>query len=166
MTHELFDQKAPIYIDALMQRYYFRDFQAIGIMGNIGHECAGFTQLRELGQPDGHGGYGWCQWTGPRAHSRDLDRPGFLVWCERRHMDWRSDVANSTYLFHDLDREYRDTVSAILKCDTRYDSCLAFERNYERAGVINMASRQHWADIAALAYLNWQTRNTQNLGVV
>ena len=80
----LFISKAPGIMKTLMDEFSLKDFQAAGILGNIGTECNGFKNLREIGQPEGRGGYGWCQWTGPR-------RRAFLSWCEKNSFDWHSD---------------------------------------------------------------------------
>jgi hypothetical protein len=60
----LFIQKAP-----KVMRDLIRDFPeltvewAAAILGNLGHECVGFTQFEQQG---GGGGRGWCQWDGDR----------------------------------------------------------------------------------------------------
>src|SRR5678816_1368756 len=77
-----------------------RDFgltreQAAGIVGNIGFESTGFTQLHEIGQPEGRGGYGWAQWTADR-------RVTFFDYCREKGLDWTSDEANYGYLCEEL----------------------------------------------------------------
>lgn len=140
-----FEEKAPAVISALMEKFELRDFQAAGVLGNLGHESGGFVYLHELGQPEGKGGYGWGQWTGPR-------RIEFLNWCSTRGLDWQSDEANLGYLIHDLSAEYRSTISALLKCTSLSGAILAFERNYERAGVPAIGDRVVWGQKALGAY--------------
>jgi hypothetical protein len=143
--HKLFREKAPGVMTRLMADFDFSEDQAAGILGNIGHECAGFESLHEIGQPAGKGGYGWCQWTGPR-------RKLFFGWCDKHGLDWQSDAANYGYLKYDLENEYKYTVSSVLKAKTIHDAVKAFERKYEVAGVPHYASRNAWADEALEAY--------------
>jgi hypothetical protein len=114
---------------------------AAGILGNIGTECDGFHHLHEIGQPEGRGGYGWGQWTGPR-------RRLFFAWCEQHGLGWQTDAANYGYLKHELETSERGAISAVLKTSTLVAAVKAFERNYERAGTPNYASRNRWAQIA------------------
>jgi hypothetical protein len=146
----VFAGKAPDLMGYLIERYGLADFQAAGIAGNLGHESNGFTELHELSQPENRGGYGWCQWTGPR-------RADFVHFCTIKELDWKSDKANVAYLLHDLDHEYKSSVAAVAKTKTLADATTAFERNYERAGVVAMDSRIHWAQRALAAYKAQQT---------
>lgn len=142
----LFAQKAPIVIGWLMRDFGLLASQAAGLLGNIGHECGGFAKLHEIGQPVERGGRGWCMWTGPR-------RSSFMTWCATHgHLDWKSDEANYGYLCHELVSTERGAISALLKCTDYKSAALAFERNFERAGVVNMASRYQWARWALDAY--------------
>lgn len=141
---EVFANKAPLLMDRLMREFGFLDFQAAGDAGNAGHESNGFTSLHELGQPEGRGGYGWYQWTGPR-------RKTFLAWCQQHGLDWRSDEANIGFHLYEMNSDHA-TVASLLKTKTLEQATLSFERNYERAGVVNMASRNKWAKRAMDAY--------------
>src|SRR4051794_30994903 len=100
----LFRQKAPGVMKKLMEEFDLEDFHAAGVLGNLGTECAGFHILHEIGQPEGKGGYGWFQWTGPR-------RKSFFKWCGEQKLDWQSDEANYGYLSHELRTEYRSAIS-------------------------------------------------------
>jgi len=140
-----FDERAPIVMVELMEKFEFSAVQAAGVLGNIGHECSGFLHLREIGQKEGRGGYGWCQWTGPRRRS-------FLAWCDRMKLDWHTDEANMSYLVHELETDHSSTVAAMLKAQTIAAAARAFERNFERAGIPNYASRDKWAARAMRAY--------------
>jgi len=146
---ETFSAKAPGFVARLMRDFELRDFQACGAFGNLGHECNGFTELHEGGQPEGRGGYGWGQWTGPR-------RRAFLNWCAGEHLDWRTDEANYGYLRHELSGDYESTISALHKCPNLKAAVEAFERNYERAGVVAMQSRLVWGQRALDAYRTLQ----------
>ena len=140
----VFVSKAPGLMKRLIERYEVVDFQAAGAAGNLGHESNGFTQLHELGQPAGRGGYGWAQWTGPR-------RKTFFDWCHTHNLDWTSDEGNISYLLHELDGDSK-IIAALLKTKNLEEATISFERNFERAGVVNMASRNKWAQIALDAY--------------
>lgn len=141
-----FDERAPVVMAELMKLFDFNAVQAAAVLGNIGQESGGFLYLHEHGQPEGRGGYGWCQWTGPR-------RKTFLAWCEKMRLDWHSDEANMGYLAHELEHEYKSTVAAVLKTNTLKDAVRAFERNFERAGVPAYANRDKWAARAMRAYM-------------
>jgi hypothetical protein len=144
----VFREKAPVFMAQLIADFQLKDFQAAGVFGNIGHECAGFTILHEIGQPADKGGYGWAQWTGPR-------RIDFFEWCGDHKLDSSTDEANYGFLEFELRTSQRDAISALLKTSTLEGAVQAFERNFERAGVPNYASRNKWAEIA-LAEFNAQ----------
>lgn len=59
-------------MSALMKRFALKDLQAGGLLGNLGHESGGFVYLHALGQPEGEGGYGWGQWSGPAASNSSI----------------------------------------------------------------------------------------------
>lgn len=143
--YTLFKQKAPGIMSQLMKDFDLIDVQAAGILGNLGHECAGFQHLHELGQPENRGGYGWAQWTGPR-------RVTFFDWCREHQLDWESDEANYGFLKHELETSERRTIPAVSKASNLADAVRAFERNYERAGVVNYKSRIRWGQIALSAF--------------
>jgi len=142
---QLFEQKSPAIMRQLMEDFDLDAIQAAGILGNIGHECNGFHNLHEIGQPARRGGYGWCQWTGPRRNE-------FLDWCKQHHLDWKTDAANYGYLTEELRGSERAAISALLKTTTLAGAVKAFERNFERAGVPNYAARNQWAKLALAAY--------------
>ncbi|HEX9904782.1 MAG TPA: phage tail tip lysozyme [Propylenella sp.] len=137
----LFREKAPRIMGWLMVDFGLNDIQAAGILGNIGHECAGFRTMHEIGQPEGRGGYGWVQWTGPR-------REAFFAWCRENGMDWQADEANYGFLCHELKTSERRTLPAIRESNTLEDATQTFEREFERAGVKHYASREKWARTA------------------
>lgn len=140
-----FKHKAPGIMQMLMDDFEITEVQAAGVLGNIGTECAGFHHLHEIGQPEGKGGYGWAQWTGPR-------RKQFFHWCEQHGLNWQSDEANYGFLKHDLEGPYHKTISALHKAHTLKAAVRAFERNYEAAGVKNYEDRDEWARIALDAF--------------
>lgn len=145
MGNAVFVTKAPKIMQALMDKYGLRDYQAAGIVGNLGRESLGLTALHEFGQPANRGGYGWAQWTGPR-------RRLFLAWCAAHKLDWKSDDANLGYLFAELDGDYRRIIPILKTTVSLEDATRRFEQIYEAAGVPAMASRIAWARIALRAY--------------
>jgi hypothetical protein len=133
----------------LMQDFDIEVVHAAGVLGNLGHECNGFQTLHEIGQPEGKGGYGWAQWTGPR-------RRQFLGWCDEHNLNWKSDEANYGFLHFELSGPEKGAIAAILKTSTLASAVKAFERNYERAGTPNYESRNKWGAIALDAFKNSQ----------
>ena len=139
-----FIEKVKHYGPSFAKRFNLKDFQAAGVWGNIGHESAGCTQLREIGQPPGRGGYGWLQWTGPRARS-------YLSWCAAHHLDWRSDAANYGYLIEETATQYAYVIAHLHETTTLDQAVEVWERLDERAGVVAMDSRNAWGKIALQA---------------
>ena len=143
-AQDVFRAKAPEVIAWLMRDFGLTDFQAAGIVGNTGRECLGFTELREIGQPPGRGGYGWQMWTGPR-------RRQFLNWCHAQKLDWRSDLANYGYLKSELKGDYAYVIAHLQETETLEEATEVFEKYYERAGVPAMKDRIEWAILALAA---------------
>ena len=140
-----FLEKAPRIMGWLMVDFRLTDVQAAGIVGNIGHECAGFEVMHEIGQPEGKGGYGWVQWTGPR-------RVSFFKWCDRKKLDWLSDDANYGFLCHELKTSEKATIPALKEAGNLKDAVRAFEEKFERAGVKHYAGREKYARKALAAF--------------
>ena len=70
---------------------------AAGIVGNVSWECGDFKTLQEI-KPTvkgSKGGYGWCQWTGPR-------RREFEKWAKIEGLELSSREANYGFLKHEL----------------------------------------------------------------
>jgi Phage tail lysozyme len=141
----LFKEKAPGIMHQLMDDFEIEIVHAAAILGNIGTECDGFHHMHEIGQPEGKGGYGWAQWTGPR-------RREFFAWCDQNGMQWQTDAANYGFLKHELETSERRAIATILKTSDLATAVKAFERNYEGAGVPNYESRNRWAQTALAAF--------------
>ena len=92
---------------ALISRYKLLDYQAAGFLGNIGLECGGFRSLQEAHPvvAGSKGGYGWCQWTGPR-------RRNYFAWCDQHKLNPSSYEANLSFLFSELDGDYKRVINA------------------------------------------------------
>lgn len=147
MSDDLFRQKSPGIMRMLMADFGLDDIGAAAILGNLGHESAGFKFLQELKPmvPGSKGGYGWAQWTGPR-------RKEFEAYCSRNSLDPASDKANYGFLFVELKGSEKAAIPAVKAADTLKDKVIAFEAAFERAGVKHYESRIEWAEKALDAY--------------
>jgi hypothetical protein len=109
-------------------------WRAGGIVGNLGYESGKLTKLREIGQPEGRGGYGWGQWTADR-------RVTFLDFCTDNNLEWQSDEGNYRYLVAELSgqipgADYRRTVRALMALTSGdvKDAVFSVGETYERPG--------------------------------
>lgn len=144
---ELFASKAPWIMTLLMRDFSLSLDDAAAILGNLGHECGGFTLMQEQ-KPivkGSRGGYGWAQWTGPR-------RKAFEAYCARNRLAPDSDRANYGWLFVELSTSEKGAIPALKRAGTLGDKVKAFEQSFERAGVKHYASRNRWAARALDAY--------------
>lgn len=135
-------------VQALMRDLGLALNAAGGLVGNLGFESAGFTHLREIGQPEGRGGYGWGQWTASRRRT-------FLLWCKLHNLDWRSDEANYGYLLVELRGAYHHTVDALkaLGDDVALeDAVWSVGQTYERPGGTTDDNLPGYDDRLAYAY--------------
>lgn len=142
----LFMQKAPGVMDKLMRDLSITRVQAAGILGNIGHECAGFLLMQEQSPRGGRGGWGWCQWTGPRRRAFE----SFAA--DKGFTDLASDEANYGYLLHELKGPENAALQALRKTNTVESATTVFETKFERAGVQAMDRRINLANIALREY--------------
>lgn len=143
---DLFSAKAAVYGPRLMADFGLTAAQAAGIFGNIGHECGGFRIMQEI-KPTvagSRGGFGWCQWTGPR-------RLKFEAYCARNGLDPVSDAANYAYLFVELKGDEFPAILAVKKTATLAEATDAFCRTFERPGVVALSERMSWATKALAA---------------
>lgn len=125
----------------LMHNFGLTDFQAAGVLGNLGTESMGFQRLHEIGQAANRGGYGWAQWTGPR-------RKAFFNWCAKNKLKWTSDEANEGFLLHELSHDYKRVIEHLKETKTLNEATTVFEREFEGAGVPNLKNRFQWALMA------------------
>lgn len=139
----LFRSKAPQIMRQLMADFSLTDEDAAAILGNIGHECGGFHLFQEQ-KPmvaGSRGGFGWCQWTGPR-------RREFEGYVKRNNLDPKSDKANYGWLFVELSTTEKGAIPATRSALGLKNKVEAFERHFERAGVKHYDERMRWAEIA------------------
>lgn len=144
---QLFRAKAPGIIAQLRGDFPIASDDGEAIVGNIGHECAGFTKLQEM-KPTvkgSRGGWGWPQWTGPR-------RRAFEAYCKRNKLDPASDKANYAFLFLELKSSEKAAISKTRGAQGLFAKVRAFELAYLRAGVKHYDQREGWALKAREAY--------------
>jgi hypothetical protein len=146
----VFRAKAPGIMAKLLSDFPITPLDAAAILGNLGHECVGFTKLQEMkpAVPGSRGGYGWAQWTGPR-------RRAFEAWCSKHDKDPASDEANYAWLFLELKGIEGTEGAAIgktLKAADLDAKVEAFEKAFLRAGVKHYPSRKLWAKRALDAH--------------
>ncbi len=147
-TFGLFRQKAPDIMADLMSDFGMTLNQAAGVLGNVGHECAGFRTMQEIKPivPGSRGGWGWAQWTGPR-------RRAFEQWCLDNGFDNLSaDAANYGFLKHELETTERRALNHLRGTDSLRDATTSFMEKFERPGVKHLSSRINWAKEAVKAY--------------
>lgn len=138
-----FDSLAPRIMDDLQRDFGLTRFQAAGIVGNLAHESAGFTEMQELRPvvPGSRGGYGWMQWTGPR-------RRQFEAWVAERGLDINSYEANYGFMVHELRTTERRSLEALRRTRNADEATIVFEDKNLRAGVVNNESRLKYTDRA------------------
>ena len=147
-NYSLFIRKSPGIMREIIDDFDLTAIQAAAILGNIGHECAGFLQMQEKNPRGGRGGYGWCQWTA----SRRLD---FEAWCRRMGLSVSSDEANYGFLKHELTATWERRAIPLLKRTTRLTTGVrTFEQAYLRAAADakHYPSREQYAQIAHDAF--------------
>ena len=151
-NYRLFIAKAPDIMEKLKRDFSFSTIQAAAILGNMGHECNGFLSMQEISPTAGRGGYGWCQWTGPR-------RRDFEAWCDDRGLDISSDQANYGFLKLELSTTHRYAKDALLRETDLVRAVRVFERKFLVAGVPHYPSRERFAQLALDAYSGSQSHS-------
>ena len=146
-----FAQKAPSIMDRLMKDFGLTRDQAAGVVGNLGHESAGFKAYQE-GKPlipGSRGGAGWAQWTGPR-------RRAFEKWASERGLDPRSDEANYGFLAHELQTTHKGALAAVRRSRSADEAMrnfgIEFESGRDPRWHSAWGSRQKWTQRALDAH--------------
>lgn len=141
-----FEDMAPTLMGKLMTDFQLNSLQAAAILGNLGHESAGFTAYHQFGMAEGKGGYGWAQWDGGR-------RDAFLKWCTEHKKGWDSDEASEAFLWIELGGPEGKGALPSLRKQTELGTAVEdFEKRFERAGVKAYKSRKSWARKALDAF--------------
>lgn len=149
-AEETFRAKAPGIMRDLMVDFAITKEDAAAIVGNLGHESAGFTKLQEE-KPTvqgSRGGYGWAQWTGPR-------RRAFEAYCDRNKLNPASDAANYKFLWNELKGNIGTEGAALGKVAAASGveaKTKAFELAFLRAGIKHYPSRIKYAQWALEAF--------------
>ena len=144
----LFQEKAPRIMVRLMQEFALSKQSAAAILGNLGHESAGFTLMQEVKPGNGgRGGYGWAQWTGPR-------RRAFEAYCEQRNLEPYFDEANLGFLVEELRTTHQSALRGLNDCPSLMAAVQHFERHFERADprFKHYDRRLQWANRALQAF--------------
>jgi len=146
---ETFLAKAPRIMENLVSDFGLKDFQAAGLMGNIGEECDGFREMQEKKPliPGSKGGFGWAQWTGPR-------RTQFESFCSVNGMSPFSDAANYGFLKQELNTTQAMALTAVQKAPNISKAVRTFEASFERAkaGLEHFDRRDQWAGLALQSF--------------
>jgi peptidoglycan hydrolase-like protein with peptidoglycan-binding domain len=137
----LFETKAVKVMDDLIRDFGISVEDAAAILGNIGHECAGFKHLQQIGGT----AYGWPQWDGVR-------REAYFKWCKDNGLNKASDEANYGYLVLELKGTEKKAFKHLDDAQGLDAKTIAFEKSFERAGVKHYESRIAYAQKALEAY--------------
>ena len=144
----LFRSKAPRVMHDLIRDLGLTTVQAAAILGNIGHECAGFTLLQEQ-KPlrGGRGGWGWCQWTGSR-------RTEFEKWAADHGLDFSGDRANYGFLLEELKGSQANSVRRLKEAHSVDGATADFMNTFEKpaAQYAGLARRVSLAKLALQEY--------------
>jgi hypothetical protein len=128
----------------LMRDFGLTDVEASAILGNLGHESAGFASLQEA-KPmirGSRGGWGIAQWTGKR-------RREFEAWVAKNGLDPSSYEANYGFLKYELENKEKAGIHAVKQPGTLEQKTVRFEQAFERAGIKHYENRFRWAKRAS-----------------
>lgn len=144
---DTFEPFAVRYMRALVAErdFGFSEQDAAAIVGNLGHESAGFRLMQEAHPRSGRGGLGAAQWTGTR-------RVAFERWLNGRPA---SDFdASLTFLCHELRTSENRAVARTKGASGLRAKVVAFELGFERAAADakHYDSRLRYAQRALAAY--------------
>ncbi|QND42954.1 hypothetical protein HB770_20825 [Rhizobium leguminosarum bv. viciae] len=149
------DTVAPRLVSDLSKDFQLTPEQAVSVVGQLGHESAGFGTMQEVNPtvPGSRGGYGYAQWTGPR-------RKQFEAWSGQNNLDPNSYEANYGFLKNELANSPEGAVLNDLR--TAPDAMTAgrmFTDKFLRPGTPNYGSRDAWTQ-KALAFANQPSAST------
>lgn len=138
-----FRDKAPGVMQRLMEDFGLSKEEAGVVLGNLGHESAGFTAFKEGGNGPGRG---WAQWTDPGRKRR------FFEYAQQRGLDPQSDEANYGFLKWELNNTHKGSIANLKRAETTEEKMRVFERDFEGAGVKAYGSRYKYMRDAIRAY--------------
>lgn len=138
---------APRLVSDLSRDLQLSPEQAAGVVGQLGHESAGFSTLQEQ-KPmvtGSKGGFGYAQWTGPR-------RRQFEDWASANNLDPTSYEANYGFLKNELTNSPEAKVVASLRAAPDAQTAgRVFTDQFLRPGIPGYDSRSNWTN-KALAF--------------
>jgi hypothetical protein len=138
-----FNEKAPAVMDQLMKDFNLTEEEAGVVLGNLGHESAGFRAFNEGG---GGPGRGWAQWTEPGRKRR------FFEYARVNGLDPKSDEANYGFLKWELNNTHRNAIAALKNGRTAEEKMYGFEHDFEGARVKAYGSRFRYMHAAIAAH--------------
>lgn len=138
-----FRQKAPGVMNRLMEDFNLSKEEAAAVLGNLGHESAGFRAFEEGGNGPGRG---WAQWTDPGRKRR------FFQYAKDNGLDPKSDDANYGFLKWELQNTHKGSIRDVKQPGTLEEKTERFERTFEGAGVKHYPSRNKYGREALKAY--------------
>ncbi|TIX69845.1 MAG: hypothetical protein E5V25_10915, partial [Mesorhizobium sp.] len=147
-AQDLFRSKAPWIMALLMRDFQLQLDDAAAILGNIGHECLGFTAMQEIKPtvPSSRGGFGWAMWTGPR-------RRNFEAYCTRNGFKTTDDRANYGFLFSELKGPERGAIGKLKAANGLNAKVKAFELAWRaHAGSVGLPPASCHASSATAAH--------------
>ncbi len=147
MAYEFFNKWAPYFMGKLMVDFDMTEIDAAAVVGNAGHESAGFKALQEIKPlvPGSRGGYGIMQWTGPR-------RREYEAYVARNGLTASDMEANYKFLFVELSGPEGKVIPKMKAVTSLSAKVKVFSDTFLRPGIPHMDSRQVWAKRALAAY--------------
>lgn len=143
----IFDKWAPIFMELLMKDFKISLLSSAAIIGNAGHESAGFATLQEVKPtvPGSRGGWGIMQWTGIRRRAAE-------AYWKRHNMDPSDMMANYKFLFVELSGSEGKVLKRLEEVQGLEAKVRLFCDRFLRPGIPHYASRYKWAHRAIGAY--------------
>jgi hypothetical protein len=138
-----FNEKAPGVMNRLMKDFNLSKEEAAVVLGNLGHESAGFTAFKEGNNGPGRG---WAQWTDRGRKAR------FFQYAKENGFDPKSDEANYGFLKWELEHTHKNAIEGLKSAKTFDEKMRVFEQAFEGAGIKNYANRNRYARMAVAAW--------------
>lgn len=112
----------------------FSDEATAGILGNFMHESGMQPDVKEIGN---NIGYGLAQWSFER-------RTNLENWAKENNLDVKTLTAQLNFSMYEMNS--MNWVESYKKIKDIYQATDIFHNEYEKAGIINMASRYQKAE--------------------
>jgi hypothetical protein len=125
-------------VSDLMRELDLTREQALGLVGNLAHESAGFKDLTENGV-GGKGGYGYAQWTGSR-------RKEFESFAKKEGLKPSSYEANLGFMVKELRGKESGALRRIRQAETADQAASVAMKSYFRPGTPHLDRRQDWTN--------------------